>query len=147
MSVFLQTGTAVVLVVVTLWVQCAGIAALAIWVRRALAGGAHRIGPFRSAALVVRLTTALIALHGLLILFWASCYRLLCFASWGSAMYFSASSYATVGYGDVVLPLKWRMLGPLESIIGVLMGGISVSLVFAMTTRLVGRETQVPEQL
>jgi hypothetical protein len=61
-------------------------------------------------------------------------------------MYFSASSYATVGYGDVVLPLKWRMLGPLESIIGVLMGGISVSLVFAMTTRLVGRETQVPEQ-
>jgi hypothetical protein len=83
MSVFLQTGTAVVLVVVTLWVQCAGIAALAIWVRRALAGGAHRIGPFRSAALVVRLTTALIALHGLLILFWASCYRLLCFASLG----------------------------------------------------------------
>jgi hypothetical protein len=116
------------------------------WVRRALAGDAHRIEPFRSAALVVRLTAALIALHGLLILFWASCYRLLCFASWGSAIYFSASSYATVGYGDVVLPLNWRMLGPLESIVGVLMCGISVSLVFAMTTRLVGRETQFPEQ-
>ena len=146
MRIFLQAGTVVVLVAVTLWVQCAGMAALVIWVRRALAGGAHRIGPFHSAAVVVRLTTALIALHGLLILFWASCYRLLCFASWGSALYFSASSYATVGYGDVVLPLKWRMLGPLESIVGVLMCGISVGLVFAMTTRLVGRETQLPEQ-
>jgi hypothetical protein len=91
MTVVLQTGTAVFLVAVTLWVECVGIAALAIWVRRVLAGGAHRIGPFRSAALVVRLTTAVIALHGLLILFWASCYRLLCFTWWASAFYFSAA--------------------------------------------------------
>jgi hypothetical protein len=75
-----------------------------------------------------------------LILFWASCYRRLCFSSWESALYFSASSYATVGYGDVVLPSSWRMLGPLESIIGVLMCGISVGVLFATITRLVNRE-------
>jgi voltage-gated potassium channel len=92
----------------------------------------------------VRLTAAVILLHAVLILFWASCYRRLCFSSWESSLYFSASSYATVGYGDVVLPANWRMLGPLESIVGVLMCGISVSVLFATVTRLVSRPAPSP---
>lgn len=142
MSFFQEFGTAVLLVIATLWLQCAGIAALILWVRKALAGDIYRLGPFRSAMLVVRLTAAIIVLHGLLILFWASCYRWLCFPSWESAFCFSASSYSTVGYGDVVLPAHWRMLGPVESIMGVLMCGISVSVLFAAVTRLVSREAQ-----
>ena len=140
MTFFRQIGTPVLLVILTLWLQSAGLAALISWVRRAVAGDLHRLGPFRSTALVVQLTAAVIVLHGVLILFWAGCYRWLCFSSWESALYFSASSYATVGYGDVVLPSNWRMLGPLESIIGVLMCGISISLLFATVTRLVSRE-------
>jgi voltage-gated potassium channel len=140
MTFFHEVGTAVLMVIVTLWLQCAGLAALIVWVRRAVAGDLHRLGPFRSAVLVVRLTAAVIVLHVALILFWASCYHWLCFSSWESAFYFSASSYATVGYGDVVLPPNWRMLGPLEGIIGVLMCGMSVSVLFAMVTRLVGRD-------
>jgi voltage-gated potassium channel len=138
-SLFREIGIAVCMVVVTLWLQSGALAVLILWIRRAIAGDLHRFGPFRSAALVVRLTGAVIVLHGVLILFWASCYRRLCFSSWESALYFSASSYATVGYGDIVLPSNWRMLGPLESIIGVLMCGISVSVLFATVTRLVSR--------
>jgi voltage-gated potassium channel len=82
----------------------------------------------------------IIVLHGVSILLWAGCYLWVCFPSWESAFYFSASSHATVGYGDVVLPSNWRMLGPLESIIGVLMCGISVSVLFTTVTHLVGRE-------
>lgn len=137
-----EIGIAVCIVIITLWLQSLGLAALMHWVRHALAGDAHRLGSLRSAVLVVRLTAAVIVLHGVLILFWASCYRRLCFPSWESALYFSASSYATVGYGDVVLPSNWRMLGPLESIIGVLMCGISVSVLFATITRLVNRDVQ-----
>jgi hypothetical protein len=135
-----QAGAAFLLVALTLWLQCGGIAALIVWVRHAVAGDIHQFGPFHSAALVVRVTTAVVALQVLEILVWASCYRWFCFPSWESAFYFSASSYATVGYGDVTLPLKWRMLGPLESLTGVLMCGMSVSLLFAIATRLVGRE-------
>jgi voltage-gated potassium channel len=142
MTSFHEIGTAVLLVILTLWLQSAGLAALIFWLRRAVAGDLHRLGPFRSTALVVQLTAAVIVLHGVLILFWASCYRRLCFSSWESALYFSASSYVTVGYGDVVLPSNWRMLGPLESIIGVLMCGISVSVLFATVTRLVSREVR-----
>lgn len=142
MGFFQEFSTAIFLVVVMLGLQCAGIAALILWVRKALAGDIHRLGPFRSAGLVARITTAVIVLHGLLILLWTGCYRWLCFPSWESAFYFSACSYATLGYGDIVLPRNWRILGPLESIIGVLMCGISVSLLFATVTRLVGCEAR-----
>jgi voltage-gated potassium channel len=142
MTLLREFGVAARMVIVTLCLQSAGLAALILWIRRALAGDLQRLGPFRSAVLVVRLTGAVIVLHGVLILFWASCYRRLCFSSWESALYFSASSYATVGYGDVVLPSNWRMLGPLESIIGVLMCGISVSVLFAAVARLVNRDAR-----
>ena len=38
---------------------------------------------------------------------------------------------------DIVLPKVWRILGPTESVMGVLMCGISVSALFAVATRLV----------
>src|SRR5258708_31231643 len=111
--------------------------------RTSLALDIHKLGSLRSALLMVRFTTAIIALHVVDILLWAGFYRSLCFPAWESAFYFSAASYATVGYGDVILPQLWRTLGPLESIIGVLMCGLSASFVFAIVTRLVGRETRV----
>lgn len=76
-----EIGTAVLLIILTLWVQCGGLVALIFWVRRMVAGDLHKLGPFRSAAVVVRLTGAVIALHGALILFWAGCYRWLCLPS------------------------------------------------------------------
>ena len=133
-------AAAFLLVMLTLCLQSAGIAALLTWVRQTTEGYVHKLGRFRVAALFVRVMTAIIALHTLEILLWASCYRWLCLRSWESASYFSASSYATVGYGDVVLPKAWRMLGPLESVVGVLMCGLSVSVLFAIATRLAGRE-------
>src|SRR6266850_2908030 len=137
-----QFGVACLVVGLTLWLQSAGIATLLAWIRHAIRSDSHRLNLFRSAVFLVRFTAAVIALHGLQILLWASCYRWLCFPAWESALYFSATSYATVGYGDVVLPSNWRMLGPLESIVGVLMCGISVSVLFATVARLVSREVR-----
>jgi voltage-gated potassium channel len=129
------------LIILTLWLQSAGIAALVAWVRHTLQDD-KQIGGLRSVLLVVRLTTAVVVLHGLEILVWASFYRWRCLPSWDSAMYVSASSYSTLGCNDVSLPSKWRTLAPLESIIGVLMCGISVSLLFAMISRLISSEAR-----
>jgi len=128
------------LITLTLWFQSAGIAALIGWVRRRLARDTREMSALRSAALVVRLAMAIVVLHGLEILLWASFYRWRCLPSWDSAIYFSASSYSTLGCSDVGLPKGWRTLGPLESVIGVLMCGISVSVLFAIVTRLINRE-------
>ena len=61
------------------------------------------------------------------------------FYSWGglfkdfeTSLYFSMQSYSTVGYGDVLLPQKWRLLGTIESISGVLMCGLSGAFLFAI---------------
>jgi voltage-gated potassium channel len=135
-----EAGAAFLLITLTVWLQCGGIATLILWVRGSVAGDIQKLGRLRSAVLVVRVTTAIVAMHGFEVLLWACGYRWLCLPSWESAVYFSASSYATVGYGDIVLPSNWRILGPVESIIGVLMCGLSVSLLFAIATRLLGRE-------
>jgi hypothetical protein len=94
----------------------------------------------RIAALVVRLAMAVVLLHGLEILLSAGFYRWRCLPSWDAAIYFSASTYSTLGCSDVSLPSTWRTLGPLESVLGVLMCGLSVSLLFAIITRLFNRE-------
>src|SRR5712664_2745629 len=145
--IFVREGSAaVVLVTLTLSLQCAGMAAMIAWTRTSLAPDVHRLGPLRSALLMVRLMTAFIGLHVLEILLWAGFYRWLCFPLWESAFYFSTSSYATVGYGDIVLPPMWRTLGPVESIIGVLMCGLSASFLFAIVSRLVDRETKLSRE-
>jgi voltage-gated potassium channel len=132
-----QASAAAVLVTLTLSFQSAGMAALIHWARAHFARGMHRLGLLRSAVLLVRFTGMIIVLHILQILLWAGFYRWNCFPSWESAFYFPAVSYSTVGYGDLVLPQMWRALGPIESVTGVLMCGLSVSLLFASVTRLV----------
>ena len=43
-----------------------------------------------------------------------------------TALYFSAVTYTTTGYGDVVLPKAWRLDGGVEALTGILMCGRSV---------------------
>ncbi|MGC2111345.1 MAG: potassium channel family protein [Candidatus Korobacteraceae bacterium] len=140
MTLFHQIAAAVLLVLSTLSLQCAGVAMIVQWLRTVAVKDIRKLPISRSAALVMETTIAIVFLQGVVILLWASCYRWLCFSSWESAFYFSAASYSTVGYGDVVLPSRWHLLGPLESMMGVLMCGISVSLLFALITRLVENE-------
>ena len=135
MTLFTQVAAAVLLLMLTLCLQCTGVAALIEWLKRVLTRDTHDFGPFHAAVLVVKSSVAVVVLHGLVILVWAGWYRWHCFASWELAFYFSASIYTTVGANDVVLPSNWRLLGPLESMTGVLMCGISVAILFAIVTR------------
>jgi voltage-gated potassium channel len=142
MILFNQVAAAVLLLSLTLCLQCAGVITVIEWLKRVLSRDIYKHGPVYSATLVVRSTVAIVILHGLVILLWASFYRTQCFPSWELAFYFSASSYSTVGYGDLILLSNWRLLGPLEAITGVMMSGISVGVLFALVTRLLDRDTQ-----
>jgi voltage-gated potassium channel len=138
-----QAFPTIALVTLTLVLQSAGMAALIQWARAHLPRVIQLFGPWRSGMLMVRLTTLIVCLHMLEILLWALFYRLYCFSTWESAFYFSATSYSTVGYGDLVLPRAWQLVGPIESITGVLMCGLSVSFLFAVVHRLVEQDEQV----
>ena len=58
-----EAGAAVVLVTLTLLLQCAGMAALISFAKPSLAPNDLRLGPIRSALLMVRLMAAFIVLH------------------------------------------------------------------------------------
>jgi hypothetical protein len=53
-----------------------------------------------------------------------------------SALYFSAVTYTTTGYGDVVLPGPWRLQGGVEALTGILMCGWSTGFFFAVLSRM-----------
>jgi hypothetical protein len=135
-----ETTVIIVLVVLTLSLQCAGMAALIHWVKARFSVGLYRLGPWRSGSLIVRLTGIIIALHLLQILLWAGFYRWECLPTWESALYFSTGSYVTTGTGELLLPQAWRMVGVAESGTAILMGGLSVGFVVALIGRLLERD-------
>jgi len=53
-----------------------------------------------------------------------------------TALYFSAVTYTTTGYGDIVLPPPWRLDGGVEALTGILMCGWSTGFFFAIVNRL-----------
>lgn len=84
---------------------------------------------------LIRITWALILLHLLEIAVWGLFYWWQgCLPDSESAFYFSGVTYSTVGYGDLVLPLEWRLLGPVEGLTGILMCGLSTGFFFAIVS-------------
>ena len=66
-----------------------------------------------------------------------------------AAFYFSGVTYTTIGYGDVVLAKPWRLLGPIEGLMGVLMSGLSTGYFFVVASRIyqsrVGKATSASD--
>jgi hypothetical protein len=54
------------------------------------------------------------------------------FDDFESSLYFSFTSYTTLGYGDMLLPRRWRLLGTVEGLCGLLMCGVSTAFFFAV---------------
>lgn len=59
-----------------------------------------------------------------------------------SALYFSAVTYTTVGYGDLVLPESWRLVGGIEALTGILMCGWSTGFFFAIVNQIFFRDAK-----
>ena len=57
--------------------------------------------------------------------------RLREFAEFEAALYYSGVTFATLGYGDLLLSERWRLLGPLEAANGILMFGVSTAVMTA----------------
>ncbi len=94
--------------------------------------------------MLVRIASWTVLLHLIQILVWALFY------AWRGAMpdlttsaYFSAVTYTTTGYGDLVLPPEWRLVGGVEALTGILMCGLSTGLFFAVFTDIFGLNRRV----
>jgi hypothetical protein len=125
---------AVVLVVLTVAMHATGFSALLRTLMRSHA--LDRTGFRPVTGIVIGLTCWLILVHVAEIAVWGLFYCWQgCLPDAESAVYFSAVTYTTVGYGDLVLPRAWRLLAPLEALTGILMCGVSTGLFFALVSR------------
>ena len=97
--------------------------------------GARRFG--RSTWIFIEIAGWMILFHLLEITAWATVYYLdQALPDLSSSMYFSAVTYTTTGYGDVVLPPDWRLVGGIEALTGILMCGWSTGFFFAAVSRM-----------
>jgi hypothetical protein len=88
--------------------------------------------------IVARTITYAMAAHLVEIGVWAFVF-VICgeFSRFGTAYYHSAVNYTTLGYGDIVMSPRWKLLGPLEGANGMLLFGVSTAMIFAVIQRLV----------
>ena len=130
-SVFLS---ACVLSVLTVYTHASGIALL---LRRLERSRPTATSQWFIRRTLVRIIWWLVVLHLAEIAIWGLFFQWRgFFPDAESAFYFSASTYTTLGYGDVLLAKPWRMLGPIESLMGVLMLSLSTGYFFLVVSRI-----------
>ena len=101
--------------------------------------------PWQWAWLFVQLAGWIIVVHLVEIAAWAGLYVLgRAMPDVQSAAYFSAVTYTTTGYGDLVLPNEWRLAGAVEALTGILMCGWSTAFFVAVVNRMHSAEPARP---
>jgi Ion channel len=94
-------------------------------------------GMMHHTLLLIMVFAIIIVLHLAETAIWAAFFRWqMLFSDYETSFYFSLKSYTTVGYGDVLLPHKWRLLGCIEALTGVLLCGLSTAFIFVIVTML-----------
>ena len=87
---------------------------------------------------LVMIPTVLVLMmtHTAEVLVWALGYLLVGAAPEGAdRVYFAFVNYTTLGYGDVVPVARWRLLGPITAMNGVLLFGWSTAVIFEVLRR------------
>jgi hypothetical protein len=82
-------------------------------------------------AVMVTTVSVLMAAHACEVLVWSLAYGLVDAAPASTdLLYFAFVNYTTLGYGDVVPVERWRLIGPMTAMNGVLLFGWSTAVIF-----------------
>ena len=82
-------------------------------------------------AVMVPTVSVLMATHALEVIVWSLTYSIVDAApADANLVYFAFVNYTTLGYGDVVPVERWRLLGPMTAMNGVLLFGWSTAVMF-----------------
>lgn len=129
-----------VLVVITVLIHAAG---TAWWLKRLghlfanVEGRGHT--PLHAMRVLSMTVLVLLVLHVIEIEVWAMAYLYLLpeevLGTAEEAAYFSFVTFTTLGYGDITLPYPLRMMSGIEAMNGIMLGGWSTALLFAVVQR------------
>ena len=87
--------------------------------------------------LLLAATIGIIGIHTIEIWLYAALYLGVgAFSHFEEALYFSTVTYASIGYGDLLMPHDWRILGAIEGAVGIIMLGWSTAYLVSLLTQL-----------
>ena len=87
-------------------------------------------------AVMIPTVSVLMGAHVLEVIVWSLAYSMVDAAPAGANLVdFAFVNYTTLGYGDVVPVERWRLLGPMTAMNGVLLFGWSTAVIFEVLRR------------
>jgi hypothetical protein len=130
-----RLALATVMVGSTVTVHFFGLLAL-LWLLRARAHAVHDTWVREGAAIFI-VVVGLMVIHAVEVWLYAGVYLALgALGDLETALYFSTASFTTIGYGDVVLDPRWRLVGAIEGANGLLLFGWSTAFLFSVISRM-----------
>jgi voltage-gated potassium channel len=146
MLVSTQLGIATLMVAGTVLIHLVGLAILLALLRRHRRSNKRFVTALGNSAAIVASAFGLFGLHTVEIWAWAILYLLLgALPDFEQALYFSTSTYVTIGYGDIVLDQNSRVLGAIEGANGIILLGWSTAFFFSVVDRLKLLERELEE--
>jgi hypothetical protein len=107
-----------------------------LWILRSRAHVVHDTWRREGAAIFV-VVLGLMLIHAVEVWLYAGVYLLLgALPDLETSIYFSTASFTTIGYGDVVLDKRWRLVGAIEGANGLLLFGWSTAFLFSVISRM-----------
>jgi hypothetical protein len=89
-------------------------------------------------AVMVPAVSVLMVTHALEVTVWSLTYSIVDAApADANLFYFAFVNYTTLGYGDIVPVERWRLLGPITAMNGVLLFGWSTAVIFEVLRKAV----------
>ena len=102
--------------------------------------GAWFISPqknYKTIVATIAVTLWLLAGHSVGVWLWALSYMAVgAFNALEPALYFSVVSFTTLGFGDITLPVQWRILSGMSAANGLILFGLSTAFLIEFLTRL-----------
>ena len=136
-SLTIQLGSAALLVVVMTLVHATGLAAISRLLGLANDRLEEQDFDVRAIARMAGMAALMFVLHLFEIWLFAAFYMLVgALGDLEEALYFSASTYSTLGRTEEFFPHDWRLLGSLESLIGFLLIGWSTAYIVSKVNKM-----------
>jgi len=131
----IQLALASLMVVVTVLVHLFGLATIIRLIRseRPIFRRLH----FSPLTVLLGASIGVFAVHTIEIWLYAALYLAIgAFGHFEMSLYFSTVTYASIGYGDVLMPHAWRLLGAIEGATGIIMLGWSTAFLVSLLSQL-----------
>src|SRR5215468_9203453 len=134
-QIFVGGGVSVVNIAIRAFVMT-----ILVWVARAVSADNKSHPALFLMTVMISTVSVLMAAHAVEVIVWALAYLIVhAVPAGGNLVYFAFVNYTTLGYGDIVPVERWRLLGPITALNGVLLIGWSTAVIFEVLRRALER--------